>query len=335
MLTSEDPELDPIMLNDNLIDVQVTPTSPGKSAKVFWRPETASYTLDARVVTTRRTSTPTFPPSWSASASPDGRIDVTGTIALNAGRQLQTVTIADPPAFARTALIQALERAGVSVSAAPTGANPAQLLPAPGGYAPATRVAAYVSPPYREYAKLILKVSHNLGAQLAICLMAGLVHSRDCEAGFAVERRFLRRTSVDLSQVAFADGRGGAPSDRVTPTAVVQLLRWWLRRPDFAAFRRSLPILGVDGSLAGVAAHTSARGKVFAKTGAAAGGDSLNGRLVLEGKALADFLQAGPRRFLPFALFLNDTFPSTISGVERAGDDLGRIAAILQGLASR
>lgn len=87
---------------------------------------------------------------------------MTGTIAANAGRQLQTVTIADPPAFARTALIQALQRAGVSVSAAATGANPTQLLPASGGYATATRVAAYVSPPYLEYAKLIPKVSHNL-----------------------------------------------------------------------------------------------------------------------------------------------------------------------------
>ncbi len=55
--------------------------------------------LDAHVVTTRRTSVPTFPPSWSASASPDGRIEVTGTIALNAGRQLQMVTIGDPPAL--------------------------------------------------------------------------------------------------------------------------------------------------------------------------------------------------------------------------------------------
>ncbi len=232
------------------------------------------------------------------------------------------------------ALIQALERAAVSVSAAPTGPNPTQLLPASGRYATATRVAAYVSPPHREYAKLILKVSHNLGAQLAICLMACLVHSRECEAGFAVERRFLRRTGVDLSQVAFADGRGGAPSDRVTPTGVVQLLRWWLRRPDFAAFRRSLPILGADGSLAGVAAHSPARGKVFAKTGTAVGGDSLNGRLVLEGRRWRASRRPA-RRFLPFALFVNDTFPSTISGVERAGDDLGRIAAILQGLASR
>jgi D-alanyl-D-alanine carboxypeptidase/D-alanyl-D-alanine-endopeptidase (penicillin-binding protein 4) len=69
-----------------------------------------------------------------------------------------------------------------------------------------------------------------------------------------------------VRQVALAAGAGG-PTDRVTPTAVVRLLRWWLRRPDFGAFRRSLPILGVDGSLAPYATRSPAWGKVFAKTG--------------------------------------------------------------------
>ncbi len=124
--------------------------------------------------------------------------------------------------------------------------------------------------------------------------MAVSARSQNCEAGFAVEQRFLRRTGVDLIQVGLADGRGGAPSDRFTPTAVVRLLTWWLRRPDFTTFRRSLPLLGVDGSLAGIATRSPARGEVFAKTGTATGGDSLNQRLVLEAKALAGYVQAGP-----------------------------------------
>ncbi len=330
VLTGEDPELDPIMINDNLIDVQVTPSRSGQPARVFWRPQTASNVLTNDVRTSPPTKGAMFPPRWGISIASTGRLTVSGTIPQNAGRQLQTVTIADPAAFARTALIGALTRAGVSVKAPGTGGNPARELPASSSYSRSARVAAYVSPRYREYAKLILKVSHNLGAQLAICLLAVHARSHNCEAGFAVERRFLRRVGVDLSQVGLADGRGGNPSDRFTPAAIVHLLTWWLHRHDFTGFRRSLPILGVDGSLADVGKHSPARGKVFAKTGTAAGGDALNGRLVLEAKALAGYLQAGPHRFLPFAEFVNSAFSSSIEGILGAGTDLGDIAAILQ-----
>ena len=39
------------------------------------------------------------------------------------------------------------------------------------------------------------------------------------------------------------------------------------QRPDAAAWRATLPILGVDGSLTTVQANSPAKGKVFAKTG--------------------------------------------------------------------
>jgi serine-type D-Ala-D-Ala carboxypeptidase/endopeptidase (penicillin-binding protein 4) len=334
-LVGEDPTLDPMIINDNLIDVQVTPTRPGQPAKVFWRPQTASYTLTSNVRTVKATKNVPFPPNWGVTTSSASRLVVSGTIPQNAGRQLQTVTITDPAAFARTALIGALAHAGVSVSAPTTGANPAQELPASRSYPSSVRVAAYVSPPYREYAKLILKVSHNLGAQLSLCLLAVHMHSTNCADGFRVEHGFLRRIGVDISQVSLLDGRGGLQGDLFTPTAIVKLLSWWLHHPGFTTFRRSLPILGVDGSLASDATHTPARGKVFAKTGTTAAGDELNLRLVLVAKALAGYLQAGPNRFLPFAEFVNSAFYPNIQGILSAGGDLGDIAALLQEHAAR
>ncbi|MGW0779059.1 hypothetical protein ACWD01_36970 [Streptomyces sp. NPDC002835] len=70
----------------------------------------------------------------------------------------------------------------MSVTAAPTGANPVDELPPAPLTAP--QVAAYVSPPYAEYAKLILKVSHNLGGNLTLCNMAVAAGSSDCMDGF-------------------------------------------------------------------------------------------------------------------------------------------------------
>jgi serine-type D-Ala-D-Ala carboxypeptidase/endopeptidase (penicillin-binding protein 4) len=50
--------------------------------------------------------------------------------------------------------------------------------------------------------------------------------------------------------VAFADGRGGNPTDRFTPVAATDLLRYWLEQPQAKTFREMLPVMGVDGSLA-------------------------------------------------------------------------------------
>lgn len=158
-----DPWPDPITINDNVIDVEITPGKVGEAPEsVTWRPHVAPYRLDVQAETVAAGE----PTTVSASAESDGRIVVSGNIAADAGKLLRVASIEDPAAFARTALIEALERADVSVSASPTGPNPASDLPEKGSYKADAEVAAYESPPFSEYAKLILKVSHNYGANL-------------------------------------------------------------------------------------------------------------------------------------------------------------------------
>lgn len=111
-----------------------------------------------------------------------------GQIAADVGPVLRAGPVVDPSSFARTTLIEAPGRAGISVSATPTGPNPAGKLPAQRSYQGDHRMATYVSPPFREYATLILKVSHNLGAHLVVCLMAVKAGGTDCDDGFAVMR---------------------------------------------------------------------------------------------------------------------------------------------------
>jgi serine-type D-Ala-D-Ala carboxypeptidase/endopeptidase (penicillin-binding protein 4) len=323
---SFDPRPTPVMINDNLVDLIVKPTKAGRRAKVSHRPRAATLEVEAKV----RTVAAGKPSSVSVSGQAPGRIEITGTIAAGSGRMIQIAPIAGPGAFARAALIQALRRAGVRVDAATGGPNPAAKLPSRQSYPRRSRVAAYVSPPYADYAKLILKVSHNLGANLSVCLLAADLGQRDCDAGFGPMRSFLAGAGVDVSQLAFSDGRGGDPADRATPTAVTQLLRYWIGQPDFDAFRQSLPILGVDGSLADVAASGPARGKVFAKTGTAAAVDRLNDRLVIQSKALAGYIEQPDGGWHVFSLVVNDAGGGPDLGPLLAvAEDLGDIATLL------
>ncbi|MEX2105610.1 MAG: D-alanyl-D-alanine carboxypeptidase/D-alanyl-D-alanine-endopeptidase [Solirubrobacterales bacterium] len=321
-----DPRPTPVMINDNLIDLVVAPSSAGRGARVSYRPRAATLEVDADV----RTVGAGKPSQLSVSGQAPGRVSITGTVAAGSRRLVQIAPIAGPGAFARTVFIEALRRAGVRVDAAAGGRNPVAELPPRKSYRRATRVAAYVSPPYADYAKLILKVSHNLGANLGVCLLAVKAGQRDCEAGFAPMRSFFKRAGVDVTQVVLADGRGGDQVDRATPVAVTQMLRYWLGQPGFEAFRESLPILGVDGSLAEVSVTGPARGKVFAKTGTAVGGDPLNNLLAVQAKALAGYFQQADGGWHVFSVVVNDGGGS--SGLEAtldASEDLGDIATAL------
>ncbi|MGW6937797.1 D-alanyl-D-alanine carboxypeptidase/D-alanyl-D-alanine endopeptidase [Streptomyces xanthophaeus] len=318
----------PLIINDNLIDLKTSPgDGPGKDARLDWRPKVAPYEVTSAVKTVAAGK----PTAVTVTATEGGtRIRLSGTIAADAEPLLRTSPIADPAAFGRAALIEALERAGVQVAADPAGPNPVGRLPQ--DYEGRERVAAYTSPPYAQYAKLILKVSHNLGANLGICLMAVTARSNQCEEGFPVLADFLDRAGVDREQAQLMDGRGGNPADRVTPRALVQMLAYWQRTPDARLFREALPILGVDGLLAENCRSCPARGKVFAKTGAAVGGDALNDRLAVGAITIAGYLDKGGGRFDTFYAGVNGASTPTADPTEvlAIANDLAMIAAYLQ-----
>lgn len=323
-----DPTPTPLIINDNLIDLTTTPGDrPDAPARLDWRPKVAPYDVTSTVKTVAAGK----PTALTVTTSGNGtRIRLSGTIAAGAEPVLRVAPVTDPAAFGRTALIEALERAGVEVTAGPKGPNPVGELPRT--YEGRPRVAVYTSPPFAEYAKLILKVSHNLGANLGMCLMAVTTGSHDCMDGFPVLARFLDDAGVDRKQVQLLDGRGGNPVDRSTPQAEAQMLTYWQRNPEAKLFREALPILGVDGLLAENCRDCPARGKVFAKTGAAVGLDALNDRLGVGAITIAGYLDKGSGRYDVFyAGVTGASTPTTDpSGIVSIANDLAMVAAYLQ-----
>ncbi|MBI3465672.1 MAG: D-alanyl-D-alanine carboxypeptidase, partial [Planctomycetes bacterium] len=153
-------QITPILVNDNLIDVLITPGETGAPAKVTWRPETVACRVDAQVETVAKEEEP----SINLRTSSGNRIVVRGRIP--AGRQpiLRVVEVDSPAAFARALLIEALHAAGVVVAASPLDDPAADQLPPRDTHSSLSRVATLKSPPFSENVALILKVSHNLHA---------------------------------------------------------------------------------------------------------------------------------------------------------------------------
>jgi D-alanyl-D-alanine carboxypeptidase/D-alanyl-D-alanine-endopeptidase (penicillin-binding protein 4) len=316
----------PMIVNDNVVDFTFEPAEPGQKAKVAWRPQTALLRIEADVETVAEN----VPLETWIRPQADGRIVVTGKIPANKSKLVRIYEVPDPAAFARALLIEALRGAGVEVVAEIKAKHPDTALPPADGYAALPRVAELVSPPLAESARLILKVSHNLHASTLPLLVAVKGRKRNVKDGLKLQREFLVRAGVDVDAISFGGGAGGARADYVTPTATVQLLRHMATRPDFPAYERALPILGVDGTLArSCAADSPAKGKVLAKTGTLVWDNLLVDRGLLTSKALAGYMTTASGKRLAFAAFVNGVHMKDGIDTKRIGRDLAALCEIV------
>jgi D-alanyl-D-alanine carboxypeptidase/D-alanyl-D-alanine-endopeptidase (penicillin-binding protein 4) len=317
--------LTPIIVNDNVIDIVVTPTAAGEPARVTSRPETALYQIDAWVDTAEKGSEPRV----IVSRAGPGRITVRGQIPVGHKPLVRVYEVEDAAAFARGLFIESLRRAGVIVDASPLAPRRTDRLPRAGANG-LTRVAVLASPPFSESIKLILKVSHNLHASTLPLLVATKHGHRSLADGLRYQHEFLARVGVDVDTISFGGGAGGSRADYTTPRATVQLLRVVSQRPDFAVYEAALPVLGVDGTLAtSVGPDSPARGKLRAKTGTLYWDNVMNGRFLLTSKALAGYATTSRDRRVAFAMFVNNTHIQKSSETAREGKTLGRLCEIV------
>ncbi|NYT04827.1 MAG: D-alanyl-D-alanine carboxypeptidase/D-alanyl-D-alanine-endopeptidase [Methanomicrobiales archaeon] len=315
---ADDNPVTPIIINDNLIDVIITPAGEGEPAHVGSRPETSVWSVNAAVTTGEAATVPDIRIEGGT-----GIIMVSGTVPAGGGVQVRTFRPPDAAGFARSLFIEALERAGVGVDAPADGANPVHLLPGPEA-SDMSKVAELVSPPLSENAKLILKVSQNLHANTLLGIMAAYCGERTVYDGLAHETFVLEMAGIDDRSLTLVDGEGSM-GNRISPDAMTLLLQYMEQRPYAGAFREALPVLGVDGTLASaVSPGSPARGKVQAKTGTVITQDMAG--LFLHAKAMAGYITAKSGRELAFAVFVNDVRITSVDDAMAVGSDLAGIA---------
>jgi D-alanyl-D-alanine carboxypeptidase len=338
---NQDLLITPIIINDNRIDVTILPTKAGERARIDFRPHTAAFKITEDVMTvaagckTEVKLTQSGPHAGLVS----GQIATDFVPPLPGVKTLVQTFIVDDPtnikspaslevpaAFARTTFIEALRRTGVTVEAATVASNPLQKLPPPDAYPADTEVAALVSAPYSQYSKLILKISHNLGANLSLILF-GLAHGVDTMSNaLSVERATLvNRDALDGHGFNFPTNGSGSPDSLASAATTVKLLAFMDGQKTFPFYFKSLPILGVDGSLAEVGIGSPAQGKVFSKTGTYIEDGKIGAQV------LAGYIDARSGRRLAYALFVNDAGAiSGISDVIGVVEDEAAISTIIQ-----
>jgi len=141
-------------------------------------------------------------------------------------------------------------------------------------------LATRVSVPVAEDIMITNKYSQNLHAELLLRLL-GKVHGTDGSfaEGTRVVRQFMLSAGVDDNDFFFYDGSGMSMDDRLAPRATTRLLVYAARQSWGAAWRETLPIAGVDGTLSGRFKNSPLKGRMSAKTGTLGEASALAGYL--------------------------------------------------------
>lgn len=317
--------ISPIFINENLLDFVITPGNPDAPATITWRPQISTIKVTNKVVTVQ----PNQDSRITIKSNPAGNeIEVLGTIAVGSKPMVNTFPIQDPTQFAHDAFVEALTQQGIKVNERPDDVIP---LPQVASYESMKPVAVLTSPEMLEYAKLILKVSHNTGANLIPALLAASHGKTTYDDGMGFLGQFLANTAhVDPTQTVFA-GDAAGKGQYVTALAMMQLLEYFYHLPNqqFQSVLYALPVLGEDGSLAAVAQSTPAKGQIFAKSGTGVEINRLNNGIFMSAKGLAGYYQDKNKHWKAFVLSLNNDVLKQSSDVQPISNDLGLIVSAL------
>ena len=324
--------ISPVVVNDNIIDVIVTPgASEGAPAELKINPQT-SYVRIINQATTGKAGSQTKLEYGEEKQNADGTraATLTGSIALGAKPTMSAYPVPEPSRFAATVLMEALKEQGISARIAAPGET-VDFKKLAASYTAENAVAEHTSPPFTEEVKVTLKVSQNLHASTMPYLVGALVAHKTTgilQAGFDQEHEFLTKAGLDLSGAAQSDGAGG--NAYFTPDFMTQYLLYMSKQKDYDAFYRGLPILGKDGTLVKIQTASPAAGHVHAKTGTYGTYDALNKKLMVTGKGLAGYMDTASGEHLILALYVNMVsvaLEEAEAAQKVAGEALGAIAA--------
>lgn len=285
-----------LSLDDNELPVRVIPSDLGKAPSIE---APAYYRIENRAITSAGST------DLRVERLPNSNVArIAGTIAAGAKPEFIRLGIDDPAHYAAWRFKQLLEERGVrvtgGVSSRHRNLTPADDPKVRNGAPPARppvqqALARLTPPPLLQDVTEINKISQNLHAELLL-RRVGLERGTGSIAdGVASIGAMLEQAGVKRAHYDFSDGSGMSTYNRVAPRGMVIFLRWIAAQPWGAAFRATLPIGGVDGTLKNRFRGTPLERRLFAKTG------TLNAT-----NALSGYMVAKSGRTLIFSAYAND-----------------------------
>jgi D-alanyl-D-alanine carboxypeptidase/D-alanyl-D-alanine-endopeptidase (penicillin-binding protein 4) len=322
-----------LTFNENTTELNVAADPENAGATLpEWTPKAEYYTLENTMTVA--------PKGETAHPGLDRRpgsmmVRAWGTVAAEGFHA--NLAVEDPADFAAAVFQEALRSRGVAVAAGPASrhlltkgtadfaderSQPLKLVPADLATVAAPLagrkvLATHVSVPVAQDVTVINKTSQNLHAELLLRLLGKVYGTEGSFAqGSRVVRQFLMSAGVEDNDFFFFDGSGMSTDDRMAPRAFTRLLTYAARQSWGPAWKETLPVAGVDGTLAGRFENSPLKGKLWAKTGTH-----------VEANALSGYLTAASGKTLVFSLLVNGHRPGSTAEVQAIDRIVEAIAA--------
>jgi D-alanyl-D-alanine carboxypeptidase/D-alanyl-D-alanine-endopeptidase (penicillin-binding protein 4) len=276
-----------LTVNSNEMRIRVTAgAAVGDPARFEWVDQPPAHVLEGELITIDKDDV-----EFEASVTPAGPQTLVRLYGeINRTRPVLNLPLAvqDPANSAALRLKALLEARGIDAGAfvetryrSGAGSGPTR----PEG----VEIARLIPPPLIENVTFLMKQSQNLHAELLLRRLGLVEGDGSREAGLKIIEAMLAETGAPRWSWDFSDGSGMSVYNRVTPRTTAGLLLWTTQQPWAEAYRDTLPIGGVDGTLRRRFAGTSLEGRIFAKTGTLRGTNALSGFMLTKSGQLLVF----------------------------------------------
>ena len=310
-----------LQFNEGTIELEVRGTTPGAPAAIAVAPQVGDF---VRVV--NRTTTTDGGAVVEGYHRALGSNDFTVTTAVPAGAvEREALSVVNPTEYFVRTLVAVLRQEGIEVDGDAVDVDEWSQRP---DYDRMDRVATHASPTLASIAGETNTESNNLYAEhLLRTLGAYRYRGADysvgsAQSGAAAAEPFLRRIGVEPFSLRIADGSGLSALNRLTPRAIIGILKAMEEHPDRRtrdAFYNSLAVGGLTGTIQRRFGSGDARGNVHAKTGFISGARTLSG-----------YVTSDRGHLIAFSLLCNHYSTST-SRVNRAQDQIAEMLADFEG----
>jgi D-alanyl-D-alanine carboxypeptidase/D-alanyl-D-alanine-endopeptidase (penicillin-binding protein 4) len=277
--------------NENIATVSIRPgAKAGDAAEMQLVPGTGLGLL-YRVVTGEAGSRTTL---TLERRTYDNYLDVSGTIAADAAPATRDVAVITPTKYFAQSLLIALRDRGIPVDRLATDLNER---PPDAVTLPRRVLHESLSPPLREIATTMMKVSQNLYAETLLKAIGAAKGALGTAAsGRRAAAEVFTAWGIAESSYVQADGSGLSRYDYVTPATIVTLLERLHADPRHRdAFVATLPIAGKDGTISTRLRATRAEANAVAKTGS-----------ISNVRALSGYVRTRDGELLAFSILANN-----------------------------